>query len=207
MFKKKYKQTKEHKEKISRALKGRKLSEEHKRKVGLANSISLKGKHCSPKTEFKKGCIPWIKGKKGIFKSNSGSFQKGMIPWNKGKKLSQKTKKRMSESKKGQVPWDKNKPRYDIRGKKHWNWQNGISKITNQIRQCFQYRQWRSDVFTRDDFTCQECFIRGSKLNAHHIKEFSKILEEYNIKTLEEALDCEELWNINNGQTLCSKCH
>jgi hypothetical protein len=32
-----------------------KHSEETKRKIGLANAISLKGKHCSPKTEFKKG--------------------------------------------------------------------------------------------------------------------------------------------------------
>ena len=42
---------------------------------------------------------------------------------------------------------------------------------------------------------------------AHHIKEFSKIIEEYQIKTLEQALNCDEMWNINNGQTLCWECH
>ena len=77
-----------------------------------------------------------------------------------------------------------------------------------RIRNCFKYRQWRSDVFTRDDFTCQKCGDNKSgNLNAHHIKLFSTILDEYKIKTLEQALDCEELWNINNGQTLCKKCH
>jgi len=35
--------------------KGYKQTEEHKRKIGDANKISLKGKHCSPRTEFKKG--------------------------------------------------------------------------------------------------------------------------------------------------------
>jgi 5-methylcytosine-specific restriction endonuclease McrA len=35
--------------------KGYKQTIEHKRKIGLANSISNKGKHCSPNTEFKKG--------------------------------------------------------------------------------------------------------------------------------------------------------
>ena len=33
------------------------------------------------------------------------------------------------------------------------------------------------------------------------------IFEEYKIKSLEEALNCEEFWNINNGRTLCRKCH
>lgn len=34
-----------------------------------------------------------------------------------------------------------------------------------------------------------------------------KIQEENNIKTLEDAENCEELWNINNGRTLCRNCH
>ena len=40
-------------------------------------SLSHKGKHSSPKTEFKKGIIPWNKGLKGVCKPNSGSFKKG----------------------------------------------------------------------------------------------------------------------------------
>ena len=52
-----------------------------------------------------------------------------------------------------------------------------------------------------------ECNVRGGKLEAHHIKALSELINENNIKTLEEALDCQELWNINNGQTLCKECH
>jgi hypothetical protein len=40
------------------------MKQEHKNKIGMANKIALKGKHCSPKTEFKKGCISSRKGKK-----------------------------------------------------------------------------------------------------------------------------------------------
>lgn len=40
------------------------MKQEHKNKIGMANRIALKGKHCSPKTEFKKGCISLRKGKK-----------------------------------------------------------------------------------------------------------------------------------------------
>lgn len=32
-------------------------------------------------------------------------------------------------------------------------------------------------------------------------------MKEYNIKNYNEALLCEELWNINNGRTLCLPCH
>ena len=75
------------------------------------------------------------------------------------------------------------------------------------IRHSFKYRQWRSDVFTRDNFTCQECGQIGVRLNVHHKKPFSSIIQFYEITTLEEALNCEELWNINNGITYCKKCH
>jgi endogenous inhibitor of DNA gyrase (YacG/DUF329 family) len=37
-------------------------------------------------TVLKKGHSTWLKGTKGLVKPNSGSFKKGLIPWNKGKK-------------------------------------------------------------------------------------------------------------------------
>ena len=92
-------------------------------------------------------------------------------------------------------------------GEKCSFWKGGISPLRRTIRTSFKYRQWISDIFTKDDFICQECWVRGGKLSAHHIKSFSKIIEENKIKTFEEALNCEELWNINNGITLCKKCH
>jgi 5-methylcytosine-specific restriction endonuclease McrA len=91
-------------------------------------------------------------------------------------------------------------------GSKHHNWKGGITPLIYKIRNSFRYRQWRSDVFTRDNFTCQECNNKGV-IMADHIKEFSAIMKEYSIKTIEEALLCEELWNINNGKTLCMGCH
>jgi len=44
--------TKEHKMKLYLTHKGKKRSKETKEKIGLANSKALKGKHCSPRTEF-----------------------------------------------------------------------------------------------------------------------------------------------------------
>lgn len=93
-------------------------------------------------------------------------------------------------------------------GNQHWNWRNGITPIRESVRKIFEYRQWVSDVFTKDDYTCQKCFVRGGDLEAdHHPKMFSQILDENKINTLKEARECLELWNINNGRTLCKSCH
>ena len=155
----------------------------------------------------------------------------------KGKKHSEETKKKLSLAKLGNTTWrgrtHKEKSKEKIRqsllgrkrpkeviekirksmigkflGEKHWNWQDGKTSLLLKIRHSFKYRQWRSDVFTRDNFICQECgYKKGHILEAHHIKKLSEIVKEYKIKTLEQALNCEELWNINNGITFCKKCH
>lgn len=84
----------------------------------------------------------------------------------------------------------------------------GMTKdIKRSIRNSFKFRQWRSDVFTRDGFTCQECGVKGGKLEAHHILSMAAIIKEYKIQILQQAIDCEKLWDINNGQTLCIDCH
>ncbi len=92
-------------------------------------------------------------------------------------------------------------------GSNQGGWKGGITPLTKQIRFSPQYKQWRSDVFKRDNWTCQTCNNRGGNLEAHHIKKFYKILKENNIKTLKQALKCKELWEIDNGVTLCTDCH
>lgn len=99
------------------------------------------------------------------------------------------------------------KPRPNLRGENHPNWKGGVTKLMDKIKVHYKYRQWRSDIFTRDNFTCQECRQRGGNLEAHHLKRISDILQENFIKTIDNAINCEEIWNINNGQTLCRDCH
>ena len=162
---------------------GRILSEETRNKISKAHI----GKKLSEETKIK---------------------MRGHVSWNKGKSLSEETRNKISEALKGKTSWNKGKIYSQISGSNHHNWKGGISSLVRKIRTCFQYRQWRSDVFTRDDFVCQKCGKRGcGELNAHHIKSFFNILQRYEITTFEEALKCEELWNINNGITLCEKCH
>jgi len=70
-----------------------------------------------------------------------------------------------------------------------------------------KYNNWRIQIFIRDEYTCQKCGDLGGKLQAHHIKPFATILKENKIITLDSAIQCAELWNLDNGITLCKKCH
>ena len=176
--------------------------------------IGKVGQHLSPNSEFKKGMTPWNKNKKGIVSQETrdkmsksakkrppmteetrrkfSEARKRLPNYMEGKKHTEETKKKMSES---------------HRGDKSSFWRGGITKLAAKIRGCFKYRQWRSDVYQRDDYTCCICGVKGGKLHADHIKTFSLILRENNIITLKQAIECEKLWNINNGQTLCVPCH
>jgi len=181
------------------------LSEETKHKL----SEFRKGKHLSDEAKRKVS-----EARRGIYfseehKKKLSETHKGQIPWNKGQILSDEHKYRLSQLRKGKHhSWEAKKKISEAqKGELHYNWQGGITSLYLQIRHCFEYRQWRSDVFTHDDFTCQECGKRGGNLQAHHTKSFSSIIQFYEITTLEEALECVELWNINNGITLCKECH
>lgn len=147
--------------------------------------------------------------------SNGNGFKKGNKIWL-GRKLSEEHKKKLSVSKLGnknplfgkQLTLEhRTKISNSHKGEKSHYWKGGLTKLSKIVRNSFKYRQWRSDVFTRDNFTCAECDSKGGRLEADHIIPFSFIYNRNNIKTYEEAMECEELWNINNGRTLCRECH
>ena len=98
-------------------------------------------------------------------------------------------RKKISESKFG----EKN-PMYHKYGENNPNYRGGISNIRRLLWGRCEYKEWRKNIFERDNFTCQICDDdKGGNLNAHHIKNFR---------------DYPELrLDIDNGITLCKKCH
>ena len=174
------------KKKLLKSLIGRPVSKETRLKISEANKGKHHLGHCH--TEESKRKIS--EARQGIVfsKEHIINLSKSHI----GNVVSKETRKKLSEAHKGE---------------KGSGWKGGITPLYKSIRNSYIYRQWRSDVFTRDDFTCQKCGKRGCYLHAHHIKSFSSILQYYEITTKEEAYNCEELWNINNGITFCKKCH
>ena len=86
----------------------------------------------------------------------------------------------------------------NISGKKHWNWQGGITPENKRRRNLAEYQDWRIAVFERDNYTCQFCGDRNGNgknvyLQADHIKPWSTHKEL--------RLD------LDNGRTLCKPCH
>ena len=87
------------------------------------------------------------------------------------------------------------------------NWRGGTTKLGQLIRSCKMYSRWRLTVFARDNRICVKCMAKNIPIHADHIKPFYKILEDNEIKTVEQAKQCKELWDITNGRTLCIPCH
>ena len=72
-------------------------------------------------------------------------------------------------------------------------WRGGITSINKLIRGSLEYEEWRKFCMERDLYTCQDCGQVGGMLHVDHIKPF--------------ALYSELRLDINNGRTLCIKCH
>lgn len=109
----------------------------------------------------------------GIYKHHKHQgFQKGNKKGignknNLGKHRSEKMRKEMSKAKLNSSKTS--------RKENHWNWQGGKTKIYKHTdTQSFRYKKWRIKVFTRDNFTCQFCKIKGNQVDGylipHHIK-------------------------------------
>ncbi len=171
-------------------------------KKGVVSYRPPKGSHHSPDTEFKKGVVN--------YKPPKGSHHSPETEFKKGHKMSDETRKKISETMKGKSkPWQvgkkipqKTKDKMSVahKGDKHWNWKGGIkTKKEDQWMNSAEGKEWRTAVFKRDDYTCQNpnCSHcnnkRGGDLQAHHIK-----------------LKChypELTFVISNGVTYCKTYH
>lgn len=97
--------------------------------------------------------------------------------------------KQTKEHIKKRVLVGKSHPMYGKRGELSPTWKGGKTRLTNT----FEYKEWRTSVFERDNYICQICGQWGGTLHAHHIYPFIKF----------PSLRFES-WN---GITLCKKCH
>ena len=100
-----------------------------------------------------------------------------------GKHLNEETKLKISEANKGRFIGEKS-PCYNP----------NITDEERERRRNGEQKQWREDVYERDNYTCQCCGDnKGGNLNAHHLNG--------------HHWDKEHRTDVDNGICLCSKCH
>ena len=79
-------------------------------------------------------------------------------------------------------------------GQKHYNYNpNLTNKEREDKRDTSQNYKWRLSVYKRDNFKCKKCGVHNNELRAHHIKNYAT---NKNIR-----------YDLDNGVTLCDKCH
>ncbi len=92
-------------------------------------------------------------------------------------------------------------------GKEHPKWKDiKVMSLNNTIRTSQKYIEWRMFVYGRDSFRCVLCGKKGVWLEAHHKKPLRNIIKENKLNN-DNFYDCEQLWDIDNGITLCIECH
>jgi hypothetical protein len=74
------------------------------------------------------------------------------------------------------------------------NWRPDLTEEERaRKRNPHKNKLWRVAVYERDDFTCQICFQRGGKIEAHHLNSYSAFPDQR--------------FDVDNGTTLCKGCH
>jgi len=142
-------------------------------KFDLADWQIKKGqKYCS------KVCANKLKVYKNLFELGHSD----LVP-SEARGHSEETKKKITEHLRKNVR----------RGSDHPNWKNGATAERKVAMSRFEYRDWRSAVFGRDNYTCQQCNAHGVYLEADHIKPWCAYPELR--------------YDVNNGRTLCKPCH
>ena len=75
-----------------------------------------------------------------------------------------------------------------------------LNKLCSKIRQCNKYKVWRQRILDRDKETLKN-------LQVHHKDPFRDIILRNNIASIDDALECKELWKLNNGITITKGEH
>lgn len=179
---------------------------EHKRRIGLGVRKAFKS------TEIRKKMSLSHLGIK--MSAESSEKKRKALMGNKnglGYRHSEEMKRKMSQLKFNQSEETRRKIGLAHSGEKSEFWRGGISLVNRTLRaninDTFEYKNWRSLIFSKDDFVCQYCGERGGKLHAHHIEPFRWIIDRYKIDNIGDARLSQPLWDLGNGITLCNECH
>ena len=98
------------------------------------------------------------------------------------------------------VRWEK------ISWENHYLWKWWITKLQIAIRTLWKNRNWIKQIKQRDWNECRMCKSK-EKIEVHHIIPMRELIEKYDIKNHRDTIEIDDFWDLDNGITLCSKCH
>lgn len=138
------------------------------------------------------------------------AFKKGRVKGHKrraGIPHSEDTRQRMAESHRKMWAANPDRRKAQARGADHYKWKGGVTPLAISIRVCAKSLFWYKQVKRAANFACEICGTRSGKLESHHKRPFAYLMDWYEITSLEQALDCPEMFDLNNGMCLCQRCH
>lgn len=152
-----------------------------------------------------------LKGRVITWGDKISASMKGKPNWRNGIPVPEDQKQKQREKMAGRKHTEehnalirKNTPK----GEESPHWNGGKFDIYWKVRYCRQMYEWRDAVFKRDDYRDWYSGVKGcGNLNAHHIVSFASLMERYNIQTLDDALNCNALWDVANGVTMIDTSH
>jgi hypothetical protein len=172
---------------------GKHLPEETRLKISASNM----GRPKSPQS-----CAAMSESKKGIVPANIETLKTSLV----GKPMSEEHYKNLTAS----LGSEETRAKMSVaqRGENNPQWRGGVTPLYKNIRECAKYYEWRDAVYKRDDYCDVITGERGNgNLNAHHITPFAEIIEKHHITTFDEAMACDELWDVSNGITMMEVNH
>lgn len=145
----------------------------------------------------------------GITEAQQAGLSKGRrkgTNWRTGYQHRAESRQKCSES--NRAYWTENPEAAIARGKRgsdHYKWKGGSTQLNKSIRTMTENRKWLDAVKARDR-KCVRCgSIEG--LEAHHKIGLADLIARHGIESRDSARACSALWNLDNGETLCGRCH
>lgn len=81
-----------------------------------------------------------------------------------------------------------------------------MKKVRKDIRRLSKYKEWKQAVFNRHN-RCIRCGTNKNLDIDHFPRTLDALVKMYDIKQSIDAVDIPAFWDVNNGRTLCKKCH
>lgn len=200
--------------------KGKHFSEESKEKMSQAKL----GKTMSPEFCQKRSEIMHERWKDPMFQKEMSEKHLGANNPNFGKTISDEQRHRLSVWGKGRTDgiveilraanlgkakseMTKAKISAANSGDKCYNWKGGITPVYRHIRGHSKYKEWCHALLEKHDYTDTFTHKKGGRLSCHHIIPVNMLIRMYNIQTIEEAVQCSLIWDLNNGIVLLKSAH